>query len=54
MQTVERWGMLEIAVNGPKEGNPFIDQSFSGTFTGKSESVKATGFYDGQGVYKVR
>ena len=54
METVERWGMLEVSVNGPTEGNPFTEQSFFGTFTSKNEKVRATGFYDGEGVYKVR
>ena len=25
-KTVEKWGTLEVAVKGPKEGNPFCDQ----------------------------
>ena len=51
---VERWDVLEITVNGPKEGNPFTEQTIEGTFTGKNETVTAAGFYDGDGVYKVR
>lgn len=51
---VQRWDVWEITVNAPKEGNPFVEQSFEGTFVGKNETVKTTGFYDGDGVYKVR
>lgn len=54
MQTAERWGMFEVAVNGPQEGNPFTEQVFKGVFTGKNQRVEAEGFYDGGGVYKVR
>lgn len=54
MQTVEKWGMYEVAVSGPVEGSPFTEQTFTGRFTGKNESVTVTGFYDGDGVYKVR
>lgn len=51
---VQRWDVWEITVNGPKEGNPFVEQSFEGTFVGKNETVKTAGFYDGDGIYKVR
>ena len=51
---VERWDVLEITVKGPGEGNPFVEQTFEGTFTGKNESITTAGFYDGDGVYKVR
>lgn len=54
MQTVEKWGIYEVSVTGPQEGNPFTEQTFTGTFTGKNEKVTATGFYDGESVYKVR
>lgn len=54
MKAVEKWGMLEITVNGPVDGNPFIEQEFCGTFKGKNECITAVGFYDGDGVYKVR
>ena len=53
-KTVERWGMLEVSFRGPEEGNPFTDYPVSGTFTGKNEQVRADGFYDGSGIYKVR
>ena len=51
---VERWDVLEITVKGPGEGNPFVEQTFEGTFTGKNETITTAGFYDGDGVYKVR
>ena len=50
---VERWDVLEITVNGPKEGNPFTEQNIEGTFTGKNETVTAAGFYDGDGVHAL-
>ena len=34
--------------------NPFVDYKIHGTFTGKHETVTVDGFYDGEGVYKVR
>ena len=51
---VERWGMLEVSVKGPATGNPFTEQWIRGTFTGHGQKVTAHGFYDGEGVYKVR
>ena len=54
MQTVEKWGIFELAVNGPQTGNPFTEQKLQGVFTGKNERVEVTGFYDGEGIYRVR
>lgn len=53
-EQVERWGMLEVSCQGPAEGNPFVDHHIQGVFTGEKETVKTDGFYDGEGVYKVR
>ncbi|MEG1426285.1 MAG: DUF5060 domain-containing protein [Oscillospiraceae bacterium] len=54
MTTVEKWGIFEIALPGADTGNPFRDYSIKGTFTGKNETVQVIGFYDGDGIYKVR
>lgn len=53
-KTVERWDVYEVSLPGNTEGNPFTDYTIQGTFTSKNESVTADGFYDGDGVYKVR
>lgn len=52
--TVERWDVYEVQVNGPASGNPFTDCHIEGIFKGKNETVSAEGFYDGDGIYKVR
>ena len=54
MSQIEKWGVFETAVNGKSEGNPFLDHEITGTFTGEHETVKVNGFYDGEGVYRVR
>ena len=54
MITVEKWGMLEMEAVGFTAGNPFTDYTVQGVFTGKNETVTVDGFYDGDGVYKVR
>ena len=53
-KTIEKWGIFEVTVSGPKEGNPFCDQWIKGTFCCKNEKKTVDGFYDGDGVYKVR
>lgn len=54
MQTVNRWGTLELSFHGKTEGNPFTDYSITGTFTGANEQITVDGFYDGMGIYKIR
>ena len=54
MQTVEKWDIFEVSASGRTEGNPFTDYTVKGIFRGKTETVEADGFYDGEGVYKVR
>lgn len=54
MNKVERWGIFEIAVSGPSEGNPFVDHRISGSFHSKNEDKQVIGFYDGEGIYRVR
>ncbi len=51
---VRRWDVFELTVCGPKEGNPFAEQSVHAAFCGAGETVRVTGFYDGEGVYRVR
>lgn len=54
MDTVEKWGVFEVAANGHADKNPFVDYTIQGTFSGKNETVTVDGFYDGNGMYKVR
>jgi Domain of unknown function (DUF5060)/Protein of unknown function (DUF4038)/Domain of unknown function (DUF5605) len=52
--TVGQWGIYEISLKGPATGNPFVDVSLSAHFVQGGKSVEANGFYDGDGVYRVR
>lgn len=54
MVQIEKWDMFEASVKGPTEGNPFMNDTIQGVFKGERESVTVDGFYDGEGVYKVR
>ncbi|HSU50229.1 MAG TPA: DUF5060 domain-containing protein [Segetibacter sp.] len=51
---VEQWGRYEITLRGSSSGNPFKDVSVTGTFTKGSKAVEVQGFYDGNGMYKIR
>ncbi len=53
-QTVEQWGIYEIVLQGPADGNPFLDVELTATFTCRHRTVEVDGFYDGEGVYRVR
>ena len=52
--SVERWGLFDLALPGPPDGNPFLDVTFSAEFRYRNRAVLADGFYDGDGVYRVR
>ncbi len=49
-----RWGIFELALNGPEGGNPFTDVKLSAEFKQRSRVFKPEGFYDGRGVYRIR
>ena len=53
-EQVERWDVWEVSCPGPAEGNPFADHKIKGSFVRGQEKVEADGFYDGDGIYKVR
>lgn len=52
--TTEQWGRFEISLEGPVAGNPFTDNWLKAEFTKGVRKVEVTGFYDGDGVYKIR
>ena len=52
--TIEKWGLFELTLHGPSTGNPFIGTSLIGVFTNGDKNYIQEGYYDGNGVYKVR
>lgn len=52
--TVERWGVFELALVGPSGGNPYVDVTLSARFSQGERVCEPEGFYDGDGVYRVR
>lgn len=53
-KTVEKWGVFEAEMPGKSEGNPFTDYTVRGTFKSKNETKTVDGFYDGNGIYRIR
>jgi hypothetical protein len=51
---VERWGIFELSLTGPSGGNPFVDVKLSAEFEQKGRVFQPEGFYDGNGVYRIR
>lgn len=51
---VPLWGRFEAAFDGPSSGNPFVEVEFGAVFRQGDRSVEVPGFYDGDGVYRVR
>lgn len=54
IQHVKRWDVFEISLSGPSKGNPFTEQTLTGVFTSEKEKTSVNGFYDGNGIYKIR
>ncbi|WP_036718445.1 DUF5605 domain-containing protein [Paenibacillus harenae] len=54
MSNVEKWGIYEITLHGPERGNPFTDVMLGAVFRMKDQVVRTSGFYDGDGIYRVR
>ncbi|MDR2476639.1 MAG: DUF5060 domain-containing protein, partial [Treponema sp.] len=53
-ERTERWDIFEVSCPGLTEGNPFTGYTVRGIFKGAEETVTADGFYDGNGIYRVR
>lgn len=51
---IERWNVFELTLSGSSEGNPYKDTQLEAQFQHKQRIVKVDGFYDGNGVYKIR
>lgn len=52
--SVERWELFEWSIEGPAGGNPFREVRLHGEFACGSRKVTVPGFYDGNGVYRIR
>ncbi len=53
-KSVEKWGLFEFSAEGRTDGNPFTECTITARFESGSECKTVSGFYDGNGVYRVR
>jgi hypothetical protein len=51
---VEKWDIYEISLPGPTTGNPFIGIEFVAVFKQGDRTFEPDGFYDGNGIFKIR
>lgn len=53
---VEKWDVFELTLEGSDEGNPFVGVELSAVFTHAKtgKTYEPEGFYDGNGIYKIR
>ena len=48
------WDTFEAAFEGPRTGNPFAEVELYAVFSQGNREIRITGFYDGEGAYRVR
>ena len=51
---VPLWEVFELTLPGPSSANPFTDVQFSASLGQGARTVSVDGFYDGNGIYKLR
>lgn len=51
---IEKWKVFELTLHGSTKGNPFTDVQLTGVFQNGIDTFNVKGFYDGEGVYKIR
>ncbi len=51
---VEQYTVFEIELKGPSTGNPFTDVQISAEFSFLNRTLFCEGFYDGNGIYRIR
>ena len=54
LQTVEQWDRFELSLSYTANSNSFTNVQLSATFTGNDSSFVVAGFYDGDGIFKIR
>ena len=51
---VEKWDVFELTLKGPSTGNPFMGTELLARFTNGDKVFEQEGYYDGNGIYKIR
>ena len=49
-----QWTATELVFAGPSHGNSFVDVYLAAVFDDGTHTVRVGGFYDGDGVYRIR
>jgi hypothetical protein len=52
--SIEKWSIYEKGFEGSDKGNPFLEVDMTAVFRHKDIAIEVNGFYDGDGIYKVR
>lgn len=52
--STHQWGTVELAFDGPSEGNPYLDVVVRADFVIGDRTISVPGFYAGEGRYLVR
>ncbi len=53
-KTVAKWDVFEHAIKVEVSGNPYLDTELWAVFSQNNRQIRVPGFYDGDGVFKVR
>src|SRR5438876_12119019 len=51
---VEQWGIFELQLSATTPGNPYRDVELTAQFASAQRTIEVDGFYDGEGVYRIR
>jgi hypothetical protein len=53
-EQIEKYGIFELTLKGTGAGNPFVDLVLTSSFHHGDQTITPEGFYDGNGIYKIR
>ncbi len=51
---IEQYSVFEIELKGPASGNPFTEVKLSAEFSHLNRTLFCEGFYDGEGIFRIR
>jgi hypothetical protein len=54
MQRIAKYDVFEVVLHGSAAGNPYFSTELSATISNETRSVTIPGFYDGDGLFKLR
>lgn len=53
-EKIAKWEIFELTLKGSALGNPFVNTQLTAAFKHGNKSIEPEGFYDGNGIYKIR